>query len=61
MVATDYYLINKRKVLKIDRNKNQTMIYYADGGGVAIQHSCGNKSYFSHSYTDPNLPTGGYY
>jgi len=41
--------------------KIKVMIYYADGGGLVIQHGCGNRSSFSHSYTAPNLPTWGYY
>lgn len=50
-----------RKGAIMTNQKIKVMIYYADGGGLVIQHGCGNRSSFSHSYTAPNLPTWGYY
>jgi len=60
MVSTAEYMVKRRKVFKTEIDYLKTTIYYADGKGICIHHGCRNVSHFDHSYTDPDMPTGGY-
>lgn len=61
MVPTGYSSQYRAPIISRESNRIRTVIHYADGLGVCIQHICRNKSYFSHSLADPNLPTGEFY
>lgn len=61
MMETGYLITRKTPIIRKESDHLRTMIYYADGKGIEITHSCRNVTRFDHSLIDPSLPTGGYY